>query len=228
MTTAIIYSGQARSFAQLLENHAWHLLRKLPNPEIYVSVEDDEDSRAMERLRELPYPVHIEYHKQPEMDWSPPVEPRHLAGYDRSVPVIGVFRQFWAMRQAWDFYQAKEFVHTFVVRVRPDTKFLHMDLTLPQRGQVCVPWYDSWGGINDRFALMSGDVAPSYFAALDALRASSWDGSPFHPEKALAEAVRDFQVVREPYDFVTLRKNGDVVPIGANLCDLARMLSQKR
>lgn len=225
MTTCVIYSGEARSFDQLFENHAWHLLRKLKKPEIFVSVQDDNDAPAMERLKDFGCPVHIEYHNQPDIPWSPPGQPLHLAGYDRSTSINNIYRQLWAWKRAWVFYQSKSAIqHENVIRVRPDTKFLHIEISRVTPFAAHVPWWDSWGGYNDRFAVLSCDAAKDYFNTLDWLT----EDRPIHPEKLLAEALNSrCRVHLRPFEFVTLRKNGDVLPMGGNLHELARLIHQR-
>lgn len=224
MKTAVIYSGQARTFGQLFENHWWHVLRKLEDPEFFVSVQDDAQAADMTRLWEKfpPDRVHIEYVEQPTLP-DPAPESKWLNLYPRSSPAQSVLRQLWALNRARLFS-----VHAdLVIRLRPDLAFARFEM--PRHRDIShlschTPWWSRWGGVNDRVAVMGCDAAFHYFTTftkIDRLRAL---GCPFHPEQLIAASLEDGRI--EPShtlaaEFITVRLDGSHVPMDATQIELA-------
>ncbi len=97
-----------------------------------------------------------------------------------------------------------------VVRCRPDLWFrkMHMPSFRADNPQLFVPYWGGYGGINDRFAVMSGKTASAYFNAFNALPYLLSKGCPFHPETLLSRAApvatrtlrAEFCTVRMPND----------------------------
>ena len=77
-----------------------------------------------------------------------------------------------------------------VVRHRPDL-FFHR-LEWPRAigyNDVFVPYWGSYGGINDRFAIMGIGGAEYYFSAYDHAASFLREGCPLHPETLSAAAL---------------------------------------
>lgn len=224
MRTAVIYSGQARSFAQVFPNQYWHVLRKLENPEFFVSVAKDDNADAMIRLYERfdPAVVHIEHVEQPQIP-EPPDDPAHLSGYPRSASKQAILRQLWALNRAWEFYQEKkneEADYGLVVRIRPDLRFMRFEIP-PYKYSVYTPWWSRWGGVNDRLAVMNEDAAEQYFTTFTRLGEMLTDGAPLHPETLIAESLRDFFVHPLVAEFNSLRMDGTMTPFDPTVIDIA-------
>jgi hypothetical protein len=223
MRTAVIYSGQARSFAQVFPNQYWHVLRKLENPEFFVSVAKDDNADAMIRLYERfdPAVVHIEHVEQPQIP-EPPDEPAHLSGYARSVSKQAILRQLWALNRGWGFYQEKKnggAEYDVVVRIRPDLRFMRFEM--PLSPFVYTPWWSRWGGVNDRLAVMNEDAAEQYFTTFTRLDKMLADGAPLHPETLIAESLKSFFVRPLVAEFHSLRLDGTMTPFDPTVIDIA-------
>lgn len=225
--TAVLISGQTRTFKHCYPTQRWGVYRKLNNPHFFVSVTDDEQAADTLRLQEdYPGRVWIEKVQQPaphdvvDHSYAP------LAGHAPwgiSVPPIAIFRQAWALRRVWQFFEeiicntpidALPGFSTFV-RIRPD---LHIhNFTLPT-GQMPVyaPWWGSWGGCPDRLAVIhTMDAARAYFTMFDQIDTLLRAGCPFHPETMLAAALELGGIaVSQTLDaeFTTIRMAGDKRP----------------
>lgn len=189
MSTAVIISGEARSFAQTYAQQRWTLFRHLDDPYFFVSINDDAQAADMDRLKADFKNVFIERVTQPDLP-----EPEEFlkaalhAPYGNIVPLRSVLRQHWAHKRSWQWFKkcAGGLVNQFdtFVRVRPDS-FFHR-IHLPENVEletVYTAWWGSYGGINDRFAWITGQKAATiYFNLIDAIPQLVADGCAFHPE----------------------------------------------
>lgn len=226
MKTAVIYSGQARTFTEVFPNQYWQVLRKLPNPEFFVSVADDVQAASMTRLWER-FPqesVHIEYVQQPQIE-EPPPNPKWLALYPPSSPPQAILRQLWSLDRAWAFYRESRTSdeHEIVVRIRPDIAFARCDLPrLPLYRECHTPWWARWGGVNDRFSVMRWTAAEHYFTTLQK-RVALWAaGCPLHPETMIAASLEEGGVDVShtlATEFVTVRLDGTHVAPSITVVD---------
>lgn len=199
MKTAVIYSGQARTFARTYPNQKWFLLRRLANPVFYVSVEDNADAKSMEALKKDYPEVHIELVKPPQME-EPPFALTDFAPYAITPtktpgvgPLQGLMRQFWHNSRAWKFaveQGLKDDGDTMVVRMRPDLHIQHFRHPgTPGLNEAISPQWGTYGGANDRCAFMGFKAAEAWMTAYDVLPALLEAGCPFHPETIIAAAV---------------------------------------
>lgn len=192
--TAIIITGQARTFQYTFKTLHWTLLRKLNNPHFFVSVSDDPEGPTMDLLRQKYDHVETEFVKQPEKIDEPDGGLDRHAGWFRSASVQNILKQFWALERGYKFFLEKagnnwqEF--DTVVRVRPD--LWCQDITLPEHvgpNECFTPWWSTWGGVNDRMAIMGTDAAAPYFSTFSE-RFALWNlGCPLHPETMLKGAL---------------------------------------
>ena len=236
MRTCVIYSGQARSFAQVYRNQYFHVLRKLPNPEFFVSVADDEQAADMHLLETLfpPESVHIEYVKQPKLP-EPPDDPPFHNIYPRDKATIqDVLRQLWALERAWEFFQetSKDLLQAFdvVVRIRPDIAFGRFEFPMfddvgwtgANANQCYTPYWARWGGVNDRLAVMGWNAAMHYFTAYQEVRDLRALGCPLHPEQ-LINAALELGGIHPMHtlaaEFITVRLDGSFVPMSITEID---------
>lgn len=235
MRTALIYSGQARSISQVWENHRWYL-RKLPNPDVFVSVAEDLQAQDMLSLKRA-FPTarfEMETVIQPEIT-EPEEETPFRSGYPRSTSKRGVLKQLWALNRAWEFFLSKvqPLEYDIVVRMRPDVAFVRCDLPKdfsPHLKMCLTPWWDRWSGVNDRFAIMGPLAAHAYFRTWlrkDELWAA---GCPLHPEQMVRESLERFGITPDDTlaaEFLTVRcptpehPNGGYLPCAPSVIDIA-------
>lgn len=225
MKTAVLYSGQARSFAKVFENQWWHVLRKLPEPEFFVSVADDEQAPDMYRLLER-FPadkVHIEIVQQPTLP-EPPLDKPYLAMYPPSSPPQAILRQLWALQRVWEFYcESTSTAHDLIVRIRPDLAFYRFEMPGSIIPECRVPWWARWGGVNDRLALLGHTGAFNYFRTYERMLSVHKDkGCPLHPETLIAASLELGGITPShtlATEFATVRLDGTVVPPSVSLTD---------
>lgn len=162
MSTAVIITGQARTFAHCFKTQREAVFRKLEDPHFFISfapmlgnnqVEFEETARTVEALL-VAYPgrVFVEHVDQPAMpeDLRERFEAAsYHAPYFRSVPVEAIWRMFWHLSRGWEFYlQAPRAVTcTNFLRIRPDSHFHTWtpprERVLRYRGDLAPPpeWY---------------------------------------------------------------------------------------
>lgn len=220
MKTAVIYSGQTRSFRHVFENQYLHVLRKLTNPEFFVSVAEHEQAPDMSRLLER-FPadkVHIEVVKQPQIPEPLPDKP-YLAMYPPSASPQAILRQLWHLNRAFGFMlnMTQHQPYDVVVRIRPDLAFYRCDLPLIRPGPTgCItPWWARWGGVNDRFALLGWTAASHYFGTFENWEKLMRLGWPLHPETLIAASLELGGISPShtlATEFATVRIDGTVIP----------------
>jgi hypothetical protein len=227
MTTAVIYTGQARTFKRVFENQYFHVLRKLPDPEFFVSVADDEQAPDMYRLLEK-FPadkVHIEIVSQPTLPELPP-DPPLLAMYPPSSSPQAILRQLWALQRGWEFACDRGADKaTYVLRIRPDLAFYRCELPSVADIYTCLtPWWSRWGGVNDRMAFINRWAASAYFRTYSNLARIRSRGCPLHPETLIAASLElGGMVIRHTLatEFATVRLDGTI--IGPTVTDVDRI-----
>ncbi len=231
MKTAVILSGQARTFARCLPNLAWAVFSKLENPHFYASVAKDEDAASIELLRghyakpgDTTTPIiHIEVVEQPTLAEPPMIHTQHApyaitptktAGVG---PLQGIMRQLWHNSRAYKFAMENGAGECDVfVRCRMDLNFARFQPPGILRGNEARACY--WGsfgeGMNDRFSVLSPRAAKAYFETYDNLPAMLDDGLPFHPETLVGAALEraGCTISRTLLaEFAMIRKNGEWV-----------------
>lgn len=234
MRTAIIYSGQARSFARVFPNQWFNVLRKFSNPTVFVSVARDEQAKDMERLYERfsKDQVRIEHVDQPEQP-TPPADPKFLACYPPSSPASSILKMFWARERAWEFFKENIYAggYSTIVHIRPDiafTRFVCPQVLTMSVDDCFTPWWGRYGGENDRFAVMGPRAAEAYFTVhsqrAKILNSLGGVGSPLHPETMLATALElggIFPEARLSTEFITVRTDGSTVSCDITAIDYA-------
>ena len=224
--TAVILTGQARSFAQCLPSLHWHVFRHLINPHFYVSVAKDEDADSVDALvKKYPdAPVFIEKVEQPTL----PEPPAHLAAFAPYAitptktpgvgPYQGIMRQLWHLSRGYKFAIANGAGDAdLFIRCRPDLHFARLvwpkaDEGLPWSGSAMTPYWGNYGpGVNDRFAVLGSGAAISYFHTYDVMTELLNDGVAFHPESLVGAALERCAIdIRRTLtaEFSILRKDG--------------------
>ena len=221
-TTAVIYSGEARTFAQTFANQYWWLLRLLPDPEFFISVADDAQADDMPRMLRTRFPanrIHFEKVVQPTLP-EPPPDPPFLS-CPPSVPPQAILRQLWALNQAWDFSQS---CHDLVVRIRPDIAFTRFEIPNMVEGSCCLtPWWGRWGGVNDRLAFLRDFAIRPYFTTFFRFKRLMDLGCPLHPETLIDASLRDAAITPShtlAAEFITVRLDGTTRPADITMVDV--------
>lgn len=199
MSTAVLISGQMRTFRQTLPTLQWHVFRKLKEPRFFISCADDEQARDARLLEGLGYEVHIEQIAQPVFaDADKYLPAAQHAPYHISVPPQFILRQAWHMNRVWEFAQTKGVKDSAVViRCRPDLWMQGCDVgQLPGMWPMeCFsPHWGKFGGMNDRFAVMGLGAASHYFTMFTQIDELLKSGCPFHPESLLLAALEKANV----------------------------------
>lgn len=229
MNTAVIITGQARTFVRCWRTQREAVFRKLENPYFFLSLTNDEaGSGAINAMLAQygPSSVFGELVEQPEMpeEFRERFEAASIhAPYFRSVPVEAIWKQFWHLARGWEFFmQARTAIAPPIqfdrfFRIRPD---LHFHRWTPpylfRNAGVHVPWWGAWGGCPDRFAYISGvEAANQYFNVFHRINELIYEGCAYHPETMLARAMERAGVrVHHTMDadFTTIRAAGDKRP----------------
>jgi hypothetical protein len=221
MKTAVIISGQSRTFARCLASQHWNVYRKLERPHFYVSVADDADAETMELLRkQYPNaPVFIERVTQPQLP-EPPASLAAHAPYAISSPIQAILRQLWHLSRAWKFANENGAGECDVfIRARPDLHFHAFEYPMEFIVAECdwsalTPWWGAYGGVNDRLAVLGKEAARYYFEAWDRLPEILAEGCPLHPESIICTSMQRGGVSISPTlgaEFAALRPNGQLV-----------------
>lgn len=192
--TAVLISGQARSFEATFRNQYWNLLRHLDDPYFYVSVADDAQAWSAELLKERFKNVFIEKVTQPvlpEPKWELAAHAAFCPTPNSPAVIQKMLRDFWHRQRVYTFCreQSGGNFSTFI-RLRPDLHFHRMKM--PERVgilDVVTPYWGRYGGCNDRFAFIGKEAAGAYFGAFEAIPALLEAGCPLHPESLLGAAL---------------------------------------
>ncbi len=214
MKTAILISGQMRSFAKCYPTQRWLVYRHYKDPSFFVSCCDDAQADAAELLRNDFEHVHIERLKDPDDLPVIPDEAGAHAPYGNAAPHRNLMLQHWGNQRVWEFFDQTENILEFhaVIRMRPDN-FFH-SFRPPKsvgRFQAMVPWWGRFGGCNDRFAVMGISAAFQYFNTYSVIPSLMEMGCPFHPESLVRSAMESNGIEvfdRLRAEFSTLRIDG--------------------
>lgn len=103
-----------------------------------------------------------------------------------------------------------------VVFARPD--LIYHDSLAPiirealsdPRPRIYLPRWQSWGGMNDRFAIAVGSAAQTYGRRIEAVHDFCAGNGPLHSEKLLAFVLRNIEVIPIPHRASRVRPNGTV------------------
>jgi hypothetical protein len=218
MATAIIISGQARSFERVWDNQFWIVYRKAVDPYFFVSVADDADASKMDLLlRRMPKErVFIEKVEQPTLELPP--SGLDFGAYPPSAHPMGILKQLWALNRGWEFFlkEAPKGVRfDMFLRIRPDLHFHWFKWPKRVNPIFCfTPWWSRWGGINDRVAVLGESAAPVYFTTFQRVPEMLKAGAPLHPETLILESMERGHMLSTATLsawFTTVRKDGTVI-----------------
>ena len=232
MKTAVLMSGEMRTFAKLHKNQWWTLYRHLEDPHFFVSVADDDQAADAEILWRYvcPSKVFIERVTQPTLS-EPDESCAYHAPYAISVPVQAILRQLLALARCYSFMCECVNVNEFdlFVRARPDSHYYYFDpMFLPSEidpDEYFTPWWGRFGGVNDRFAILGKNAAYYYFNTLSDVGDLLAAGCPLHPESLVKHSMLMGSCHgsdRFPVEFATVRMNGELRQPEISASDLAR------
>ena len=235
MTTAVLISGQMRSFARCYPTQRWQIFRHYESDiHFFVSCSDDSNAKSAELLREHYENVAIAPYNDPILP-EIPIEYGQSAPYANAAPHPNLLLQHWGNLEVWKLFKSNWGTIAFdiVIRIRPDLfihKFEKPKDVFPMDARC--PWWGKFGGVNDRLAVLGIDASESYFTTYNRILGLLKNGCPFHPE-TLVKASMELDKVNISNtlmtEFSTMRMDGQqrfpeyIPPDYADLiCSLSR------
>jgi hypothetical protein len=218
ITTAVLLTGEARTFSLCLRTQQWALFRKLPNPTFYCCVEDNEQAKDMEGLYDL-YPrdrVHIKRLKTPTDLPQPDEKYYDGAPYPRSGPTKRLIGAIWNMNEAWNWYAGLGGTDSLVVKLRCDAYFheFYAPSRLPEADEAMTLWWERYGGINDRVAFFGRKAAEAYFTTYQRIHQILAAGCSLHGESLMGGSLhlagmRTLHILNAWLSFIRLPDSGN-------------------
>lgn len=230
MKTAIVIVGQVRTLDRCLANQHWYAYRHFPDADFFVSTVHDSDAGKLAALTERYGEKRVKIDavlEQPDCvaeqrklgvklptEWNPGTPYTHES-FAISVHPQAVLRQLWQLNQAWTAFPELA-GYDCIVRTRPDLWFQSQVQACPHSllapGDARVPNWGGFGGVNDRFAILSSEAARAYFTTYWQIKILTDDGCPVHPESLVAASLErnEITVTKMPVYFGTLRANGEL------------------
>ncbi len=211
MRTAVLISGQLRTFKKCYPTQKWQIFRHYePDIHFFASICRDDQTREIYLLQNDYENVKVESYDDPSDLPEITQEKGDFAPYANAASHYKLMLQHWGNKKVWDFFASSAAIESFdvIIRIRPDLwihrftapRFIgqHMhpkavvigDVHAQDKRTVFAPWWGKFGGINDRLAIMGKEVAPIYFGLYDMIPMLLKHGCPFHPETLLAETLR--------------------------------------
>lgn len=119
MSTAVLISGQLRTFAKCWPTQRWHVLRHFADPHFFITVQDEGANTAEATgpsgvLAQLCEEyggdrVHLDFRKDPDLSehLTPALAAAyHLAPYANAAPAHQLLLQHWYQNEVWKFFQS--------------------------------------------------------------------------------------------------------------------------
>ncbi len=235
MKTAVLISGQLRTFKKCYPTQKWQIFRHY-EPDIHFFVSVVADGQSPEQLLHDYENVRIEYYTDPTDLLDVPMQQGAHAPYANATSHYKLMLQHWGNKKVWDFFASSAATESFdvIIRIRPDL-WIHRferprtfeDTLL---NMVKAPWWGKFGGINDRLAIMGKGAAAAYFTLYDAIPTLLRNGAPFHPETLLAEWLRSSGAIVESNlmtEFSTERMDGSRRWAEIVMSDMAELVASR-
>ncbi len=193
--TAVLMSGQFRTFAFCLNTQHWHVYRRYPDLQFFVVMQNTPEAPAGVQLLKDRYGadrVHVRL-----IDDPTDLPAIHLSFGDyaptvNAAPHERLLLQHWYQNEVLKFFQASGYQADVVIRMRADIYFSNFDHAFQQvPDAVHSPYWGRFGGINDRFAIMSGRATQHYFGVYPKIQKLLDIGCPFHPESLSKASLED-------------------------------------
>jgi hypothetical protein len=211
MSTAILISGQLRTFAKCWPTQRWHVLRHFADPHFFITVQFDQAEIIADLIKEYGRD-RVHYDPRTDPDLSAHLTPElsaayHQAPYTNAAPAHQLLLQHWYQNEVWKFFQSpiaktpksettelrasasssfRDPSFDTIIRLRGDLWFHSLDPGPWNVGigheEAFTPWWGRFGGINDRFAVLGLRAARYYFTVFENIAELIHSGCPFHPE----------------------------------------------
>jgi hypothetical protein len=149
MSTAILISGQMRTFAQCYPTQRWHVLRHFPDPHFFITVQDTPDCQSIDLLTAEwgKDRVHPDVRTDPVLEVTQQIHDAYnFAPYANAAPAGQLLMQHWYQNECWKHFKSLSAklsgpapgedprfapLHAFcddkfdtIIRIRPD-QFFH-------------------------------------------------------------------------------------------------------
>ena len=194
MKTAVLISGQMRTFAKCYPTQRWQIFRHYePDIHFFVSCVDDPQAASSALLLRDYENVNVELYQDPTDLPVIPNEKGAWAPYANATTHDKLMLQHWGNKKVWDFFCASADKESFdvIIRIRPDIWIHRFEKPPdPYITECFCPWWGKFGGINDRLAIMGRQAGQVYFSMYDGINRLLELGCPFHPETLVAESLR--------------------------------------
>ncbi|EDY18245.1 hypothetical protein CfE428DRAFT_4381 [Chthoniobacter flavus Ellin428] len=217
MRVAILVSGQCRTLDVCLPSIQRQVLAHFPSADLWISVADGSDSAQASLLANTGLRVCLlEKVNQPTLD-ERDYRAKSVGGnfyigeglHDRTI-VQRILRQAWHLRRVYEWSATSGNDYDVYIRLRPDQWFFVGVQGLPDISPTTavVPWWGSFDGVNDRFAVLGKHAAEAYcwWPCLDRWLA---EGCRFHPETLTKYALMraGCKIVHTPASAATLKRD---------------------
>jgi len=191
MKTAVLISGQLRTFAKCYPTQKWQIFRHYePDIHFFVSCVDDPQADSASLLLRDYENVNVERYQDPtDLPVIPP-EKGAWAPYANATSHDKLMLQHWGNKKVWHFFWDHKTATPFdtIIRIRPDIWIHRFQRPRdPDKEECFCPWWGKFGGINDRLAIMGATAAFGYFEMYDRIQELLDKGCPFHPETLVAD-----------------------------------------
>lgn len=235
MKTAVLISGQLRTFKKCYPTQKWQIFRHYePDIHFFLSVAEDVQSADWGRLSD-DYPtsnISVEKYDDPTDLPDIPIEKGRHAPYANAAGHYKLMLQHWGNKKVWDFFCSKAEPDSFgcIIRIRPDL-WIHRFQNPIYPGHavdIFSPWWGKFGGINDRLAVMGPRGANVYFNTYDAIPKLLEKGCPFHPETLVYENLRSEGMIISNNlmtEFSTMRMDGTQRWAEIVMSDIAELIA---
>lgn len=195
MATAVLISGQMRTFEECYPTQRWQIFRHYePDIHFFVSCCDDAQADSSEYLRRhYKNNVHIERVIDPgDLQEIPDSLGLH-APYANAAGHRKLLLQHWGNKRVYEFFleEAPAEPWETIIRIRPDQWIHRFEKPItPMPNECHCAWWGKFGGVNDRLAVMGPAAALWYFSTFDFINGLLNVGCPFHPETLVRESMR--------------------------------------
>lgn len=236
MKTAVLISGQLRTFKKCYPTQKWQIFRHYePDIHFFASICNDSQTADVQTLSRDYENVHWQALDDPTDLPNIPTQQGAHAPYANAASHYKLMLQHWGNKKVWDFFSSSAATESFdvIIRIRPDL-WIHR-FQCPVRGRLTAnsvfsPWWGKFGGINDRLAIMGRDAAECYFKTFDAINGLLEKGCPFHPETLVAENLLQCGYdISNPLmtEFSTERMDGSRRWAEIQMSDVAELMASK-
>jgi hypothetical protein len=123
----------------------------------------------------------------------------HTLSNHYAIASVNTLKNMWAHKNGFEY--------DLVFRVRPDTKFISHFPDNIKSGELYVPAENSYGGVNDLFAVGSSSEMDKYAKCFEFIPEYFKSGGNFHPETMLNHCLidNDVSVKTFPGNFELIR-----------------------